>query len=212
MRDSLVGRANNVLQKQQENNQAMDVHNQKETTPGKALREQNELLVVTGSNYTSNINIIRKGISVKDHMTLDQLPAILQDGGLFCAADKLFIRVLGIPEIIVAKLESQEVSGKQKLHLIEQETPAAIQQIQEKEEILLIKSFQDTIAFVTDQKILITTDDLTRVINSKEFENDMITSVDYKNDILLISLLEGVVQAYELKENNLKLLGEINLG
>lgn len=49
----------------------MDVHNQKETTPGKALREQNELLVVTGSNYTSNINIIRKGISVKDHMTLD---------------------------------------------------------------------------------------------------------------------------------------------
>jgi len=57
----------------------------------------------------------------------------------------------------------------------------------------LIKSFQDTIAFVTDQKILITTDDLTRVINSKEFENDMITSVDYKNDILLISLLEGVV-------------------
>lgn len=57
----------------------------------------------------------------------------------------------------------------------------------------MIKSFQDTIAFVTDQKILITTDDLTRVINSKEFENDMITSVDYKNDILLISLLEGVV-------------------
>lgn len=57
----------------------------------------------------------------------------------------------------------------------------------------MIKSFQETIAFVTDQKILITTDDLTRVINSKEFENDMITSVDYKNDILLISLLEGVV-------------------
>lgn len=40
----------------------------------------------------------------------------------------------------------------------------------------------------------------------------MITAVDYKNDILLISLLEGVVQAYELKENDLKLLGEINLG
>ena len=57
----------------------------------------------------------------------------------------------------------------------------------------MIKSFQDTIAFVTDQKILITTDDLARVINSKEFENDMITSVYYKNDILLISLLEGVV-------------------
>lgn len=57
----------------------------------------------------------------------------------------------------------------------------------------MIKSFQDTIAFVTDQKILITSDDLTRVINSKVFENDMITAVDYKNDILLISLLEGVV-------------------
>jgi hypothetical protein len=39
-------------------------------------KSQNELLVVSGSNYTSHINIIRKGISIKDHISIEDLPAI----------------------------------------------------------------------------------------------------------------------------------------
>lgn len=65
---------------------------------------QNELLVVSGSNYTSHINIIRKGISIKDHISIDDLPAIQQEGGLNSVGDKLFIRVFGISQMIVAKL------------------------------------------------------------------------------------------------------------
>jgi len=70
---------------------------------------QSELLAVSGSNYTSHINIIRKGISIKDHVAIDQLPSIMSRGGLFCADDRIFIRVLGHPQIIVAVIGLNEV-------------------------------------------------------------------------------------------------------
>lgn len=60
-------------------------------------QHQNELLVVSGSCYTSHINIIRKGISIKDHIKIDELPAIRSEGGLHCVGDKMFLRVYGIP-------------------------------------------------------------------------------------------------------------------
>ena len=67
-------------------------------------QHQNELLVVSGSCYTSHINIIRKGISIKDHIKIDELPAIRSEGGLHCVGDKMFLRVYGIPQILVAKV------------------------------------------------------------------------------------------------------------
>ena len=56
---------------------------------------QNELLVVSGSNYSSKINIIRKGISIKDHVTLSQLPVVHAQNGLNCVNDMLLIKLMG---------------------------------------------------------------------------------------------------------------------
>ena len=68
-------------------------------------QQQNELLIVSGQNYTSHINIIRKGISIKDKITLDDIPSIQSEGGLNCVGNKLIMRIYGIPQLVVAKLE-----------------------------------------------------------------------------------------------------------
>lgn len=84
-------------------------------TTSRKGRHQNELLVVSGSNYTSHINIIRKGISIKDHITIEQLPAIQAEGGLNCVRDKMFLRVYGIPQLLVAKISIMEDQGNRGL-------------------------------------------------------------------------------------------------
>jgi hypothetical protein len=61
--------------------------------------------LVSGQNYTSHINIIRKGISIKDKVVLEEIPSILSQGGLNCVGNKAIIRIFGIPQLIVAKLE-----------------------------------------------------------------------------------------------------------
>lgn len=89
-------------------------------------QHQNELLVVSGSNYTSHINIIRKGISIKDHISIDQLPAIHSEGGLNCVGDKMFLRVFGIPQILVAKISITESKGQRGLQITEIDTAKAL--------------------------------------------------------------------------------------
>ena len=92
----------------------------------RSSQAQSELLVVSGSNYTSHINIIRKGISIKDLVCLDQLPAIISQGGLGCAGDKVFVRVLGYPEIIVLKVSLQGQEELTSLSVNSIEAPASL--------------------------------------------------------------------------------------
>jgi len=49
----------------------IDIQLRETVTNQSTAQLQNELLVVSGSNYSSRVNIIRKGISIKDHITLD---------------------------------------------------------------------------------------------------------------------------------------------
>jgi hypothetical protein len=58
-------------------------------------QQRNEILVLSGSNNTSHINIIQNGISIKDHLVLDQIPQPYSRGGLFCTGDKIFVRIYG---------------------------------------------------------------------------------------------------------------------
>ena len=106
--------------------------------PNRGGHPQSELLVVSGSNYTSHINIIRKGISIKDLVSLNELPAILSQGGLGCAGEKVFIRVLGYPEIIVVKVQLQGQEEPSSLSVNSMETPASLTDISESEDIYLI--------------------------------------------------------------------------
>jgi len=57
---------------------------------------------VSGSNYSSKVNIIRKGISIKEHVTLNALPPVFAEGGLNCIGDKLLLRVVGLPQMVLA--------------------------------------------------------------------------------------------------------------
>ena len=130
--------------------------------PRRGGQPQSELLAVSGSNYTSHINIIRKGISIKDHVAIDQLPSIMSRGGLFCAEDRVFIRVLGHPQIIVAVIGLNEVDQQRTLLINGMETPASLAEIQDSEEIHLIRELdglntphdrQSRILIVTDRRI-----------------------------------------------------------
>ena len=69
------------------------------------------------------------------------MPAILSQGGLGCAGEKVFIRVLGYPEIIVVKIELQGQDEPSSLSVNSIETPASLTDIQEFEEIHLITEF-----------------------------------------------------------------------
>jgi hypothetical protein len=49
------------------------------------------------------------------------------------------------------------------------------------------------------------------IIKDRAFTDDMITSCDFKNGILLISLLDGVLLSFRLQDNELLELAQINL-
>ena len=169
-------------------------------------KSQNELLVVSGSNYTSHINIIRKGISIKDHISIEDLPAIQSQGGLNCAGNQLFIRVFGMPQIIVAKVEL----NPGQLSITEVETPGSLSDIAEHEEIHLIKELDFGFLIVTDRRVKLLSRSL-EVLKDKAFADDMITCCDFKNGLLLISLLEGKVISFRLQDNELLELAQSNL-
>lgn len=63
---------------------------------------QSELLVVSGSNFSSKVNLVRKGISIKDHVCLEDLPRTLAEGGLQVLSNLLILRTSSLPEPIVA--------------------------------------------------------------------------------------------------------------
>lgn len=63
--------------------------------------KQSELLVVSGSNFSSKINMIRKGISIKDHVCLDQLPTLHSQGGLHCLGNTILMKIVGMESLIV---------------------------------------------------------------------------------------------------------------
>ena len=151
---------------------------------------------MSGSNYTSHINIIRKGISIKDHISIEELPSIQSEGGLNCAGNKLFIRVFGIPQMIVTNLE---LSPGQ-LSITEMETPSSLADINEHEEIHLIQEVPSGFLLVTDKRVKLLSHNL-EILKDKAFEDDIITSCDFKDGILMISLLEGALLAFRLQDN-----------
>lgn len=122
--------------------------------------------MVSGSCYTSHINIIRKGISIKDHIKIDELPAIRSEGGLHCVGDKMFLRVYGFPQILVAKVGITGGQGNRGLQVSEVDAAKALQDVEEAEEILMMKEIrmssgqQPGILIVTDQRIRVMADDL----------------------------------------------------
>lgn len=154
---------------------------------------------MSGSNYTSHINIIRKGISIKDHITIDQLPAIHADGGLNCVGDKMFLRVFGIPQILVARISISEANGQRGLQINEIDTAKALSDIEEAETIMLMRGIKesdkgkDAILVVTDSRIRVTTDDLEQVLFERAFEDDLIAACDFQNHVLMVALTCGRV-------------------
>lgn len=82
-----------------------DSSTQKPDAQSKKTNIQNELIVVSGSNYTSRVNVIRKGVAIKEHLSLSQLPPIEATGGLHCFEDKLAMKLLGINALFLARVE-----------------------------------------------------------------------------------------------------------
>ena len=107
--------------------------------------------MVSGSNYSSKVNIIRKGISIRDHLTLSQLPQVQSQGGLHCIGDKLLIRLAGFESPILAKAEMNGCV----LAINEVELPTVLNDIAADEEILLVKESLDQTVIVTDEKIML---------------------------------------------------------
>ena len=157
---------------------------------------------MSGSNYTSHINIIRKGISIKDHITIDQLPAIHAEGGLNCVGNKMFLRVFGIPQILVAGISISETNGQKGLQINEIDTAKALSDIEDAETIMLMREIKesdkekDAILVVTDSRIRVTTDDLEKVLFEKAFEDDLIAACDFQNNVLMVALACGRVIVY----------------
>jgi hypothetical protein len=61
-------------------------------------------MVLSGSNHTSHINIIQNGISIKEHLVIDDLPQINSFNGIFSAGNKLIFRVFGQQNLIVSQV------------------------------------------------------------------------------------------------------------
>lgn len=167
--------------------------------------------MVSGSNYTSHINIIRKGISIKDHITIDQLPAIQAESGLNCVRDKMFLRVYGIPQLLVAKISITQNQGNRGLQISEIDTARALQDIEEGEEILLMREVSaDSILIITDHRIRVASEDLEQVLY-EVIADSLITACDLQRDMAIVALDSGKVVAYNT-EDGLKEIGSLDLG
>ena len=118
-------------------------------------------------------------------MSIEDLPAIQQEGGLHSVGDKLFIRVFGIPQMIVAKLQLKKShgDGQPELCLDGVDSPPSISDIPEDEGILVLKEHRaGALSFyvlVTDQRIRVITEDLGTVVYQKNFDESFVTACDF---------------------------------
>jgi len=116
---------------------------------------QNELVVVSGTNFSSRINVIKKGISIQDHCVLDSLPAIDSVCGLFTTKDSIIIKLAGMPTYLAAKVEAKMSNGKQGLSITGIDFPQALSNVATI--IGLWQITENKLLIVSSTKIIIST-------------------------------------------------------
>jgi hypothetical protein len=97
------------------------------------------------------------------------------------------------------------------LSITEVETPSALSDITEYEEIHLVQAFDHGYLIVTDKRVKILTHAL-ECVKEKVFDDDMVSCCDFKNGILLISLLEGNILSFRLQDGDLLELSKASMG
>lgn len=75
--------------------------------------------MVSGSNYSSKVNVIRKGISIRHHVTLDQLPPAKASGGIAGVGDRVILRFQGLDQPLLARIEVSRRDSLRGLKLAE---------------------------------------------------------------------------------------------
>lgn len=66
----------------------------------KFKNHRQELMVLSGTNHTSHIDVIQSGVSINSHMTLGEVPSLNYSDGLLAAGNKLFLRLYGQNNLI----------------------------------------------------------------------------------------------------------------
>jgi hypothetical protein len=90
------------------------------------------------------------------------------------------------------------------------DTPSSLSDIAEHEEIHLVRELDFGFLIVTDKRVKLLGRDL-EILKDKAYSDDMITCCDFKNGLLLISLLEGKLVSFKLEGDELLELARTNL-
>jgi len=179
-----------------------------------ARQQRNEILVLSGSNNTSHINIIQNGISIKDHLVLDQIPQVYARGGVFCTGEKIFFRVFGQTQLLVARVVMQQALVVQEL-----DVPSTVLKVDPQESILLLQEVKapqkqvegseepsaqaepPCIILVSDFHIKILSNDLSQVLYEEVKSSDSldtITHCELSGSTLLVSTLSDSLILFEI--------------
>ena len=107
--------------------------------------------------------------------------------------------------MIVAKLVLKKPlgEGRPELSLEGVDSPPSVSDIQEDEEILILKEHKtETETFyvlVTDRRIRVIREDLASALYTKTFEENFVTACDFQSGALLISLSQGQLLYFRIQ-------------
>ncbi len=85
--------------------------NQKGMVKSEVMNDQMELLVVSGTNNTSYINLINKGINVRKLADLSDLPPLSSEDGLLVVGDLMILKFPGIPDPLTLRITALDSAG-----------------------------------------------------------------------------------------------------
>ena len=85
----------------------------------KSRNQRAELMVLSGANYSSNINLVQSGIAINKQINVEA-PEFSADG-LFAVGSKIFMRLFGHDQLVVcqAAMKSTGLTAKKTLQLHE---------------------------------------------------------------------------------------------
>lgn len=149
-------------------------------------QQRTELLMVSGSNNTSHINIIQKGISIKDHVMLDQIPPIFNRDGLFTAGDKIFYRVFGYSQLLATQVALKSNGIQKTLQVLEIELPSNNFKLEWDEQIHCLSKINEEVILITDSRIQIYSEDLKCIFLDKKMD-DNVTKANLSGNTLIVS-------------------------
>lgn len=112
--------------------------------------QQNELIVASGKGSNASISVLKKGVSINELSKIRDLPPLDESCGLSTIKDTLFLKFVGLPQIVPLRCVQQVAeTGEKQLTLEEAEACEALVLSSPDEKILLLSENNGLIVLVT---------------------------------------------------------------